>query len=80
VLLNWDGAASSGDQESRLYRMSHVAMDFLRFGPHGDADVRLFLLMSRVGEKENSAATLKALYGGDAKEMDAKLREWLGMK
>lgn len=80
VLLNWDGAASSGDQESRLYRMSHMAIDYLRFGPYGDADVRLFLFLSRIGEKENPAATLKALYGGDAREMDAKLREWLGVR
>lgn len=76
-LMNWDGSASSGDQESRLYKMAHVAIDSLRFGGYGDPDVRLFLLMSRIGEGENPPAVFRSIYGEDARGMDAKLRAWL---
>jgi hypothetical protein len=77
AILNWDGAASSGDQETRLYRLAHMAMDSLRFGPYGDRDVRLFLMMSRIGEGENPTAVLKSIYGADPRELDRRLQQWL---
>jgi hypothetical protein len=77
AILNWDGAASSGDQETRLYRLAHMAVDSLRFGPYGDRDVRLFLMMSRIGEGENPNAVLKSLYGADPRELDRRLQQWL---
>ncbi|MFZ4575876.1 MAG: HEAT repeat domain-containing protein [Phycisphaerales bacterium] len=76
-VLNWDSAASSGDRETRLYRLSHLAIDSLRFGDYGDADLRLFLLMSRIGEGETPETALQSLYDADPTELDARLRRWV---
>jgi hypothetical protein len=54
-----------------------MAVDSLRFGPYGDRDVRLFLMMSRIGEGENPNAVLKSLYGADPRELDRRLQQWL---
>lgn len=79
-LLGWKGPASSGDRENRLYAMAHLAVDFLRYGPHSAPEARLHLFMARIGTNESERSALEKLYGGDVKELDRRLAEWAHSK
>ncbi len=77
-LLGWKGPASSGGRESRLYAMAHLAVDFLRFGPHAAPHARLHLFMAKLGDHQSDRTTLERLYGGTVKEIDRALADWVG--
>ena len=75
-LVGWKGPASSGGREARLYAMAHLAVDYLRFGPHAAPEARLHLFMAKIANHESDRSTLEKLYGGTIKDVDRALAEW----
>ncbi len=63
--------------EQPLYRLSHLAIDYLRHGGHPTADARLAFLMGRISRGEHPQVALAALYGRSVRALDAELRRWV---
>ncbi len=76
TLIGWKGPASSGDRENRLYAMGHLAVDYLRFGPHAAPETRLHLLMARLAVSESDRSALEKLYGASLRDLDRKAASW----
>ncbi len=76
-LFNWNSGGSSDSRESARYAISHLAVDFLRFGEFSVAEERLAFWMGRIARKESPTRALSATYGRDAKSMDDAARRWL---
>lgn len=76
-LASWSDSASSGDKEAENYRLAHLAVDFLRFGPFPAGDTRLQMLMATLSTGRGERAALMDLYGLDARQLDEEVRRWL---
>ncbi|GAB4387199.1 MAG: hypothetical protein Kow0022_18620 [Phycisphaerales bacterium] len=75
-LLTWAQGASSDAREAENYRLSHLAVDFLRFGPFPAGDTRLHLLMAAISQGRGERQAL-ADYYADPATLDDQLRRWL---
>jgi hypothetical protein len=76
-LIGWSDSASNDAREGENYRLAHVAVDFLRYGPFPAADTRLALLMASYSQGRNDRDVFATWYGMDAKALDLALRAWL---
>ncbi len=76
-LFNWNAAGSSDAREASRYALSHVAVDYLRFGEFSVSEERIAFFMGRISRKESPTRALAATYGKDTKAMDRGALEWL---
>jgi len=76
-LFNWNSGGSSDSREASRYALSHLAIDFLRFGEFSVSEERLAFFMGRIARKESPTRALRATYGIDAKSMDRAVVAWL---
>lgn len=74
-LLSW-GSISSDARESENYRLSHLAVDFLRFGPYPAGETRLHLLMASISQGRGERQALADFYA-DPGTLDDQVRAWL---
>ncbi len=77
-LTGWSASASNDAREGENYRLSHLAVDFLRRGPFPAGDTRLGLLMASYSSGRNDRDAMTSAYGMDARQLDAAIRAWLG--
>lgn len=75
--MQWVSGASGDSREGERYALSHLVVDYLRFGGFAAPDERLAMLMGRLSRREPPARAVEELYGGTARQLDQRLLEWL---
>lgn len=75
-LLAWSHGSSSDSREGENYQLSHMAVDFLRFGPYPAGDTRLSLVMAAISQGRGERQALGQYYA-DVPTLDAQIRDWL---
>lgn len=75
--MQWVSGASGDSREGERYALSHVVVDFLRFGGFAAPEERLAMLMGRLSRREAPGRSVEELYGGTARQLDQRLLEWL---
>ncbi|MEL6740082.1 MAG: hypothetical protein AAFP26_05445, partial [Planctomycetota bacterium] len=76
-LASWGRGAASSPQESDNYALSHLAVDFLRFGNFPAAETRLAALHAAIDGRKPDRQALQEIYGMTLPELDRALIEWL---
>ena len=77
TLASWGRGAASSPQESDNYALSHLAVDFLRFGNFPAAETRLAALHAAIDGRKPDRQALQEIYGMTLPELDRALVEWL---
>lgn len=77
TVIAWKRGAVSGPKEGDMYALSHLVVDFLRFGPFSASNARLAALMGRLARGEPAPKAIEELYG-KPRQLDQDLRWWLG--
>lgn len=77
TIISWGRGAASGPQESDNYQLSHLAVDFLRFGNFPAAETRLAALHAAIDGRVPDRQAIQEIYGMSLQELDRALVEWL---
>jgi hypothetical protein len=78
--IGWSSGAASGEREARRYALAHLVVDFLRFGGWSAPSARLTYLLGAMDRGVPPAQAIEAIYGAKPRELDGRLRRWLGVK
>ena len=79
-VVQWTRPVSSDrSDEGPYYVASHVAIDYLRFGPFTSPDVRLRYLMSQLDRGVRDADAIEVVYGISLAELDTGPAHWLAL-
>jgi hypothetical protein len=77
VLVTWTTGTVTNADESRQYKLAHLAVDYLRFGVPTAPNQRLFYLMGAFHRGVAPAAALEQTYGMTLRQLDQDLLRWL---
>lgn len=74
--LNWTDSGETGS-DRHWYDLSHMVVDYLRFGGFAESETRLALLAGRLARGETGTNVVPQIWGRSLKELDRGLQEWL---
>jgi hypothetical protein len=78
--LAWTSGPSSDSREAQRYAMSHLVVDYMRFGPFARGDERVAFLMGRLSRGEPSRQAVERLFERTVAELDEDVRDWVNAR
>lgn len=74
--IAWQTDGNTGGTEGPRYALSHLFLDYLRFGPFTVPETRLFCLMGELNRGRPALDALQRVYGRPIAELDRGFAEW----